>query len=34
MSDEARRRNPTTTGSALGTIVSASAAPYGYTVSL
>ena len=29
-----RRKAPSTTGIALGTIVSASAAPYGYTVSL
>jgi hypothetical protein len=34
MSDEPRPKNPSTTGIALGTIVSASAAPYGYTVSL
>jgi hypothetical protein len=34
MDDEARPRGPGTSGSALGTIVSASAAPYGYTVSL
>lgn len=31
---DARRKSPSTTGIALGTIVSASAAPYGFTVSL
>lgn len=34
MTDRPRRKGPSTTGIALGTIVSASAAPYGYTVSL
>ena len=32
--DEAKERRSSTTGMALGTIISASAAPYGYTVSL
>src|SRR3954447_9626969 len=34
MPGEPRRKTPSTTGIALGTIVSASDAPYGYTVSL
>jgi hypothetical protein len=34
MKNEARRKSPSTTSVALGTIVSASAAPYGYTVTL
>jgi hypothetical protein len=34
MNDEPSQKSPSTTGIALRTIVSASAAPYGYTVSL